>query len=337
MNIRIPFVQAVAVAALLLGSASAGQAWHAAGHMMTAAVAWDQMTPAARKRVAELLKMNPDYDSWVQGVADADKDKTAFVRASIWPDVIKSRKPEYKDDGEDPTDPNADANVGYSDKLMHKYWHYIDLPFAPPNQKVTLIQPKNPNAETRINKHRDTLSASGASDDLKSYDLVWLIHIVGDVHQPLHATSRFTKLLPQGDEGGNKVKIKCTPGCGSNLHSFWDGLFDSIEVQHDDAASAQAAIAAAAKLKKASGAPVANTDPHSWITESFAIAKKSAYRSPIGTTNKTFTLTASYKKAATAIGRDRIALGGARLAKLLNDAFKSSPISGLHFGPYASR
>lgn len=337
MNFKVSFAHALAVTALLLGSVSAGQAWHATGHMMTAAVAWDQMTPAARKRVAELLKKNPDFDTWVQGVPDADKDKTAFVRASIWPDVIKRRAPEYTDDGEDPTDPNADANVGYSDKLMHKYWHYIDLPFAPPKQKVKLIPPKNPNAETRINKHRDTLLAPGAGDDLKSYDLVWLIHIVGDVHQPLHATSRFTKARPQGDDGGNKVKIKCMPSCGSNLHTFWDGLVDSLEVQNDDAATAQAAIGAAAKLKKATGAAAANTDPHAWITESFQIAKTSVYRSPIGTANQTFTLTAAYKKNAMKIGRDRIALAGARLAKLLNDAFKVGPVARAHFGPYASR
>jgi hypothetical protein len=318
MNARFKF-SALAFAALLLVSTKA-DAWHAAGHMMTAAVAWDQMTPAARKRAAELLQKNKDHDDWVKDVPDADKDKTAFVRAATWPDVIKGRKPEYTDDTEEPTDPNADANVGYSDKLMHKYWHYIDLPFSP--DKTKTIPPKNPNAETRINKHRDTLSASGPSEDLKSYDLVWLIHIVGDVHQPLHGTQRFTKLHSKGDEGGNTVKIKCLPNCGKNLHSFWDGLFDSTEVKDDDAASAQAAIGAAAKLKKATGPAVGKTDPRVWINESFAIAKKSVYRAPIGTTNKTFTITAAYKKDAMTIGKQRIALGGARLAKLFNDAFK---------------
>src|SRR5256885_16082837 len=147
MNFKVSFAHALAVTALLLGSVSAGQAWHATGHMMTAAVAWDQMTPAARKRVAELLKKNPDFDTWVQGVQDADKDKTAFVQASIWPDVIKRRTPEYTDDGEDPNDPNADANVGYSDKLMHKYWHTIDLTFILQKQTVKLFRPTNQHTE----------------------------------------------------------------------------------------------------------------------------------------------------------------------------------------------
>ena len=38
-----------------------------------------------------------------------------------------------------------------------------------------------------------------ADDDVKSYDMVWLLHLVGDVHQPLHATSRFSAASPQGD------------------------------------------------------------------------------------------------------------------------------------------
>src|SRR5690349_107996 len=142
----------LAGAAVVLLSANA-QAWHAAGHMMVAAAAWDQMTPAARTRATQLLKLNPDYDSWVQGVPDDQKDKTAFVHAATWPDVIKEKdkahgKGDYINDGEEPTDPNAAANAGYSDRLMHKYWHYIDLPFSPDH--TPLVQPKNPNAETQI-------------------------------------------------------------------------------------------------------------------------------------------------------------------------------------------
>ena len=311
---RFRIALAVSAAALIFAPAGAS-AWHAAGHMMVAAVAWDQMTPAARARATALLKLNPDYDKWIAGIADDAKDKTAFVRAAVWPDDIKNKltHPASIDDGEDPTNPNAAANLGYSDKLMHKYWHYIDLPFS--TDKTKLIQPKSPNAETQIKAFRDTIAAPSASDDVKSYDVTWLIHMVGDVHQPLHATSRFSKLHPKGDAGGNLVIVKCLPNCGRNLHSFWDGLEDANQ-------NPQAAIAAAAKLKKATGPAVGKTDPRVWITESFEIAKKSVYRAPIGTTNKTFTITAAYKKDATKIGKERIALGGARLAKLFNDAFK---------------
>src|ERR1700730_12872831 len=59
------------------------------------------------------------------------------------------------------------------------------------------------NVQTQIPMFRSALRAtSGASDDVRSYDLVWLIHLVGDVHQPLHTTSRFTHEQPKGDAGG---------------------------------------------------------------------------------------------------------------------------------------
>ena len=61
------------------------------------------------------------------------------------------------------------------------------------------------------------------SDDIKSYDVAWLEHLVGDVHQPLHATSRFTKNHPNGDAGGNLVLL-CAAPCRDELHAYWDGL-----------------------------------------------------------------------------------------------------------------
>lgn len=314
MTFRLKLAAMIAVAGIAWSSGSA-KAWHAAGHMMVAAVAWDQMTPTARARAIELLKLNPDYNSWIAGVADAEKDKTAFMRAATWPDDIKNpfTHAGFRDDGETPTDPNASANLGYTDKLMHKYWHYIDLPFSP--DKTKLIQPQTPNGETQIRAFRSAIAGT-ASDDVKSYDIAWLIHLVGDVHQPLHATSRFTKLFKKGDNGGNNVKIKCSPNdCGANLHSFWDGLMDANKTP-------AAMIAAAAALPKAPASAAAQADPRTWINESFAIAKKSVYRAPIGTKNTTFTLSKSYQTAAMTIGRARIALAGARLARLFNDNLK---------------
>jgi hypothetical protein len=55
---------------------------------------------------------------------------------------------------------------------------------------------------------------------------VWLIHLAGDVHQPLHAVARFCQNDTDGDNGGNDVKLNCSPGvsCASNLHAEWDGV-----------------------------------------------------------------------------------------------------------------
>jgi hypothetical protein len=77
-----------------------------------------------------------------------------------------------------------------------------------------------PNAQERIALFR-TVLASTSADLLKSYDLTWLLHLVGDVHQPLHASTRVSSTDPNGDSGGNLVKLSCT---SCELHAFWDDL-----------------------------------------------------------------------------------------------------------------
>ncbi|HKC94326.1 MAG TPA: S1/P1 nuclease [Nitrospira sp.] len=202
-------------------------AWDALGHMMITASVYEHLTPAARKNVATLLKLNPKYATWVAGVPAKDKERIAFLRASLWADDIKDKHSGYTQDGTHngnrPSGPNAGQNIGYADTLQHKYWHFIDLPFSPDG--TTLVEPATPNALTQIVPFRDTLKSTTASDDVKSYDLVWLLHLVGDVHQPLHAISRFDKLQLEGDDGGNLVAVCWTP-CTKHekLHKFWDEI-----------------------------------------------------------------------------------------------------------------
>jgi hypothetical protein len=207
---------AVRAAGLVGGPAVA---WWDGGHMQSAAVAYDRLDPAVRAKVDALIKLNPDYSKWVDGIADADRDRFAFVHASTWADDIKGEAG-YTDSGDTPTSHNAARNIGYSDKLRHKYWHFIDLPFSPDG---TAVRPPDPvNAMTQIKALTATL-ASSASDDVKSYDLVRLIHLVGDAHQPLHATSRFTAAHP-GDNGGNSETVTPTNAAHESLHAFWDAL-----------------------------------------------------------------------------------------------------------------
>ena len=191
----------IALCALFLTLSGTASAWNSAGHMMVAAVAYGKLTPAAHARVSSLLRLNPDYSRWIEHASGADRDEVAFVMAATWPDEIKSEH-DYHNDGERPSGPDAARNIGYEDHLQHRYWHFIDLPFS--TDRTPLIQPQVPNAQTQIALFRRTLKSPEASDALKSYDLVWLLHLVGDVHQPLHTTSRFTFSQPEGDAGGNR-------------------------------------------------------------------------------------------------------------------------------------
>jgi hypothetical protein len=291
-------------------------AWNPYGHMVVAASAWDQIAnKTARKRIVALLKLNPQYADWVEGVPASRRDQVAFVMAATWPDLIK-KDPQYTADGTDKGNrpanvPASSQNEGYADKLMHKYWHFIDVPFS---SDGTPTQPPDfVNAETQIEAFRTALKSADVSDDVKSYDLVWLEHLVGDVHQPLHCVSRFDAAQTDGDNGGNFVKLSGTP---ANLHAFWD---DALGPADGDAG---AAIAAARKLTPPSASLAKVSNVATWIDESVQAAKTHVYRAPIDAGPGPFTVDATYAHAAEALARKRAALAGARLAHLLTAALK---------------
>jgi len=302
--------------------------WNGFGHMEVAAVAWDGLSdkPQIQARITELLMRNPLYDSWTMDVPSDIREKVGFMMAATWPDIIKGDGHHIEDGapgshGNRPTGTSNDfRNIGYSDNLMHKYWHFIDKPFSPDHTR--LQQPEEPNAQSRIALFRQTLaSRSGVSDDVRSYDLTWLLHLVGDVHQPLHATSRFTHPHQDGDEGGNLVEIRCGQRievfCRSGkLHTFWDDLLGPSEGPPDRVIHAQGGLADPDEDL------VSITDEGAWIDESFEAAKTVAYARPIPTGDRPANLTASYKRIAQAKAEERVALAGARLAKLLESALR---------------
>lgn len=297
-----------------LVAASPAQAWNGTGHMIVAAIAYDLLTPAAKAEATRLLRLNPDYRRWITGASEHDRDEIAFVTAATWPDVIKSKRG-YVNDGAKPSNADSSLNIGYSDKLQHRYWHTVHIPFSPDG--TALEEPPAPNALTQIAAFRSALSAPDTSDDVKSYDLTWLLHIVGDVHQPLHAISRFTRADPEGDDGGNAEQV-CVWTCDGNhvrLHEYWDDL-------PGPEGSAKAAIDVATRVKRAPESEAAITNEVVWAHESFEAAKKYAYADPIGAANGPFALTEDYRGAAWKIAQQRIALAGARLANLLNGALK---------------
>lgn len=297
--------------------ATTALAWNQFGHMTVAAIAYEHLTPPVRQKVATLLKRNPHYDKWVEGVADQDKNRVAFIMASTWADAIK-KDPAYTRDGTHngnrPSGPNASRNIGYPDKLQHKYWHFVDQPFS--TDGTALVDPPVPNAQTVIALFRETLKSPTATKSVKSYDLVWLLHLVADVHQPLHTISRFDAAHPDGDDGGNGVAV-CSAPCNSTgkLHAFWD---DTLGTSSDP----KAAIRKAKALPAADPQLASVSDEATWIQESFHLAQAHAYTAPVDSGAGPFTLTDAYKTAAKEVAQQQIALAGIRLAHLLNDALQ---------------
>lgn len=314
------WIARAALALLLVAVARPARAWDDFGHMVVAAVAFNKLTPATRQNVARLLKINPRYANWIVGARRGDEDRMAFMRAATWADSIKI-DPRYTSDPQ--TAPTAGQNIGYADLSRHAYWHFVDQPFSP--DRTPLVPPPAPNAATQIPVLRAALASAGTDDDVKSYDLVWLLHLVGDVHQPLHCVSRYDAGDRDGDRGGNAVRIMgntpppvcddpryCPFGPPNELHAFYDDILGA-------GYAVGPAEQAAEHLPKPDPKLAAITDEKVWIQEGLELAQKAVYVPPIGVGDGPFAITADYQKAAVELGRKRVALAGARLAKLLNE------------------
>jgi hypothetical protein len=139
----------------------------------------------------------------------------------------------------------------------------------------------------------------------------------------------------KGDEGGNLVPISLpsdmkkrfegmqSTSAPRELHAFWDDL----PGEGPPASALSSAKGFATALSNAPATKIADTDPSDWAKESFALAEMDAYVSPIGkgpqpSSGSAYLITQPYYDRAMRDAQDRIALAGARLAKLLNENLK---------------
>jgi len=297
--------------------------WNSVGHMTAAYLAYQKLTPAEKARVAVLLKLNPYYDEWLSflpaGTTEADRDQYVFMMAATWPDEIKAMSSGYTGTDTPPQNEPAALNDGYEAKLAHKYWHFVDTPLGSDSGAAAPLE--EPDIVEKIGVLKAALATS-EPDALKSYDLTWLLHLVGDIHQPLHCVTRVSATHPEGDRGGNLVLLN---GSAKNLHFFWDDVLGEGTTK-DFAKAAQVA----ATLPKPNRKLAVDDKEADWARESFALARKKVYAKPVGSADGPYTLTAAYTKQATKIADQRIALAGARLANLLKSALQCSADSCAH-------
>ena len=302
--------------------ASSSYGWNGFGHMAVAYVAYQHLQPPAKARADKLLRLNPSYAAWKSklpaGLTPDQQNLMLFMIAATWPDQIRGDK-SYKADGpaggNQPPALGGNENLGYSDKNLHKYWHFVNTPIS---QDGTPVEPSlAPNAETQIKILAPALE-SKAPSRVKSYDLVWLLHLVGDVHQPLHNAARFTKVQPHGDAGGNLVLLNPPPCKGaekvSELHALWDGAVGNSD-------NVQEVITVAAVLPP-QNVTSTDLDVDVWITESALLAQSKVYRAPVGDSKGPYTIDQAYCEQMRTVAEQRIVQAGLRLANLLNTYLK---------------
>jgi hypothetical protein len=301
----------------LFTSSAPAFAWWDEGHMQVAYLAYKRLDPAIKDKIDGLLKLNADYPNWVCGAPDEGTAKLyAFVHAATWADDIKT-KTGYTNDHVG--DANAGQNVGYSDHNKHAYWHFKDILYSPDGTQLPAPDPVD--AVTQIKLMMAALpTSSGASDDLRSYDLVWTLHLVGDIHQPLHTIGRYTAPISGGDRGGNAEMVIPATGETIALHAYWDRIFGGYSSAFGAIFDADESGGLASVTPDQAAAQI--SDPAVWAQESFELAKSIAYAPPIANGTDAVPLTREYETNARTTARSQAALAAARLANLLNQALK---------------
>lgn len=284
----------IGLVCLMLFTPTLSLGWGAGGHMMTAQIAFDRLNPRAKAQVKALLEIpiNP---------ADVSRRSKSFVHASHWADDLRPF-PEF-------------------DSL--KPLHFIDIPFS--TDGTALPSTATPNIVTALEENVNILKTSTDQNE-RAQALRLIIHFVGDIHQPLHCATKVDSAHPEGDRGGNLLKIKITGSNGqtktTNLHSYWDGGLTTFPPTGPNFAppplSQVSAAAARAKLGNPATDPRLHLDDafnfQMWADESFALAQDVVYK---GISNNGRPTTA-YKNKGVRVARQRVAWGGYRLAALLN-------------------
>lgn len=258
--------------------------WNAVGHRVIVQIAYHHLSPAAKHQ----------FNVYNHAV-DQNHRRTSFVNAGVWLDRL------------------------YNKKLVAiKRMHYIDLPFSDDQTRLPPVHENN--AVWGINMAERTLLNTHASNLEKGIALRILLHVVGDIHQPLHATTKVSQHLPNGDHGGN-LNILHENTIATNLHAYWDrgaGLLLTLPRQRNYQSAQIRELAYRIEQHKVCNKHD-SLDPMQWAKESHAIAVEQVYR--LLDDNH---VDISYQQMAQTVSMERIALAGCRLAVLLNRIAKEN-------------
>lgn len=286
-------VSAAVLLCLVLLSARDASGWGAGGHMMTAKIAFDRLNPRAKAEAVRLMaiRINP---------ADVTSKRLGFFRGAVWPDDVRSR-PGFEFSGNE---------------------HFADFPFAVDRTPLPDL-PLPANVIKALGRYINVLKTS-RDDNERAQALRFIIHYVGDIHQPLHCAARVDRQHPKGDEGGNLFFVKVPDRV--KLHSFWDGGLNTFpkgggppDFEPPPQNLIDAAVPSIVKQNPETNPLLHLDDPtnfQAWAEESSWLAEKYAYANRKLAPEST--LTAGYKQEGVRIARRRVAWGGYRLAALLN-------------------
>lgn len=303
--------------------------WDDVGHKITGYIAWQRMSPQARENVIRLLRTAPEdstlavyYQPYGAESEDARKLKY-FMLVPTWADIVN-------DFGAEPAFRNEVRNRKY----YRGNWHYDDTFWKQVNGTVELLSgfPEGGVGVTKLKEFDALLRDSSAKSPDKAIAIAWLMHIGGDLHQPLHTSARVTDSEPKGDQGGNLVQLmpEGTPRDKRvNLHWFWDSIVGrNIPIKPGMCETDYIAMLGNRMMKKYPFASVQNKlalgKYEDWQKESFGYVNDIVFSSDL---KRNQMPSEKYKKNAFKLAERQLPMAGYRLGETLNAIFDVPPVT----------
>ncbi len=273
-------------------------AWGPVGHDVVALIAQSRLSPAAKNQVAAIL--------------GSDGNLEEIANCADW---IKYAKQDV-----------SCGNFSLPPMPETASWHFIDIPINSQDPSGAISSACGPDGQCSIDQiesHLQILSDASASLDQKQQALMFVTHLVGDLHQPLHNA---TEILPNGtsDRGGNLKKMSFeSGGKATNLHALWDDLIEpASEAKNMDPESLAQTLEG--EISDQDAALWANASLADMALEGYAIAQNQIYpdyHAPGGDV-----VTSAYEDEMRPVVYVRLEKAGVRLAALLNKAFAPAPV-----------
>jgi hypothetical protein len=314
MDAKTRRVSAHALVAFLaaLATSQHALAWGDEGHEVVALIALDRLDPAVREKIDQLLAT----DSQSFAMRDGRQTNASFGTQATWADYFRE----------------SQGHFGDAYKKTHQ-WHFADIEIHGGSLSEACFDFPGLAAGVpafdgdpddcvvdKISQFKKELAEPSTSPTERLLALKFLLHFVGDVHQPLHASD-------DNDVGGNGKSVSANGVHAGKLHHYWDTEF-VLKIPAPAATPVSIAKYLAGRITTAKAQQWSSADPKTWARESYAIGKRKAYGAlPTPTKNKTGTgvtyrLDDDYVADAVDAVQGQLSKAGVRLANLLNEALQ---------------
>lgn len=289
-------------------------AWSRPGHMVTAAIAYEELKTQQHEildEIAALAERHPDpaaFEVAAGRTSGEERKRRMFIELARWADDMRGSVHD------------------------HPTWHYSSRPWIDTQSPPARVPEDVPqgSASEAFALNLSVLSDRSASPAERAVALSWIFHLVGDMHQPLHSVSQVSSRFPNGDRGGSLQYVR-DPHTDQpvTLHWYWD---DSVNREGGMDQAIQRANELVRKLPRSRFKelkPFRNASEfQAWAHESHQIATTLAYGPDFSAGDSAANaprMSTRYIEQSTTIAEERVTLAGYRLTEVLRRAFAPQP------------